>query len=274
MNIAVVIASRGRPVWLTGALTSLWRLRCGEHDIGFLVGVDEDDQATADACTAMAKVMPLAWRAMPRPTCLGAIHNALLPETPEADIVSTWIDRLESLTLGWDHILVQSNLAQPHRVLWWSSPQDPGFTIPIFPRTWLTAAKYTWAPEIFPFWFDDTWVMQVDRLVFGGPGMKVQALYGTERGRTTRLRDLKFWGEVFHALLPARITEAQEMAKALNVPWQDRPELIEEFTREAQWFADNANRLEGIFSDGREPTPEYLATKAAAKRFLKQEAEA
>ncbi len=273
MKVAITLVTRNRPLGMTGVVMSLWRLKTGNNDLEFHIGLDEDDPESIVAAELLKEEAPVNLVIGPRPIARGEVENRTLQFVRDADVVTMLTDRTFCITPGWDHAILKGAHEQPKRVLWWSSPDDNGCVMPIIPKAWLAACDHKWSPEIFPFWFDDTWNQHVDLMVHGAPSLKVLASYSGARAQTSRARDFRFWIEVFHATFPQRLEQARRMADVLGVEWKARPEVSDYMEAHYRRLIENIPDLEKTYGDDREPGPEYLAAKARAAKFVMETAE-
>lgn len=272
MKIAVLTPSRGRPLALTAVLMGLWRLRSTKHEIIFIVGADKDDEKTIHAAEQLQVEFPVYVMAGERGT-LGHVMNNMMKAAHELnqDVVTDVTDRNFCITPGWDDCIAETTKLRPNRILWWSCPYDPDCTLPVLPHVWCEALEWKWSPEIFPFWWDDTWLMELDLMVFGGPSLKMQASYAGERGQTTRGRDFAFWFKVFAATREQRWKQAETIARKLDTKIQDRESLEKYFSVYDSSGLQRSPIFEERFGDKRPPGIEYKRAKAAAEMILSTE---
>jgi hypothetical protein len=273
MKIAVCLLSRSHPEALTGVVMGLWRLRTEKHQIEFRIGADFDDEPTIKAVGRLGSEIPpesLVIHCGPRPISRGEIENILIAHCKDADVVTLMTDRTFCITPGWDDMVARGVSEEKYRgrVFWWSCPQDHVCAIPIIPKAWLDACDYRWSPEIFPFWFDDTWNQHIDLLIHGMPSQKMLVSFSGTRGKTTRGRDFAFWINVFNECLPLRVTAAKEMAAKLGVAWQDRRDVLLYFENWSKALLENVSSLEQVYGDDRDPGPEYFTAKDRAEKML------
>jgi len=247
---------------------SLQRLRSKQHEVRFRIGIDEGDDDSAAAAANLAQECPIDVSIGPRPVARGEIENRLLRGSADADIVTMLTDRTFCITPGWDDALAKGVKEQPKRLLWWSCPEDQGCTMPIIPRAWREAADNNWSPEIFPFWFDDTWNQQIDLMIYGMPSLKILTNFSGQRAKTNRARDFAFWINLFNELLPLRAQKAQDMAARLGVEAPGRPEVLSYITQHYQTLLANVPVLEKHFGDVGEPGPEYVIAKERAEKLF------
>ena len=274
MKIAVIIASRGRPAALIGVIMALWRLRSERHDIEFHLGVDRDDDDNVELVADALKgefprynvVFNMASRAM-----LGAVQNRLLAQCKDADAVTVLTDRTFCLTPGWDDVIAQGVAKHPTRIMWWASHQDSDATMPIFSQQWLDAADWKISSEMFPFWFDDTALLELDLLIHGTPGVKLPIYFGGQRGKTQRLRDLALWIEVHARLRSQRINQATAMRLKFGQavpPDQAFEGMLTSFQVNDDHLRSKVEEYEAQFGAVGEPDATYLAAKAKAEKLI------
>ncbi len=269
MRLTVALLSRGHPDALTGVIMSLHRLASGTHQIRFLIGADDDDAPTQFAVDSITEPLNITLHLGPRPVTRGEVDNRLLALTRgHADCVTLMTDRTFPITPGWDDLIARGIIETPNRLLWWSCPIDNVCAIPIIPASYLDACAWQWSPEIFPFWFDDTWNQHIDLLIHGMPSKKSRAAYAGQRGKTTRGRDFAFWIDVFWRLLPLRVEQAREMSAKLNIEWQTRSDVLAYCANWHKTLSSNIASLEATFGDARDPGPEYFEAKQRAERML------
>jgi hypothetical protein len=272
MRIAVAILSRGHPDALTGVIMGLWRLRTEQHEIDFRIAVDEDDEDTLE-CSQWLREIPSRhreWHIGPRPTTRGEVENSVLSFCNAVDVVTLMTDRTFCITPGWDEAIAKAVTEKPNRALWWSCPSDNVCAIPIIPKQWLEACDYKWSPEIFPFWWDDTWNQHIDLLIHGMPSLKVKTSYAGQRGKTTRGREFGFWLQVFLDTLPLRVQAAKEMAPKLGVEFKERADVMLYLQKYADNMRAGIDQIEKTFGDPSDPGPEYFIAKRRAEAMLEE----
>lgn len=263
MRINVVLASRGRPNALIAVIVSMWKLRSGVNDLFFVVGLDADDtrsiNAVADLDLDGVPVLP----SIGQRSTLGAIQNRCLTAS-DADAYVITTDRAFIITPGWDEQLRLDMAAHPGRVLWLTSA-DPDPTHPVIPACVMDRMGGKWSQEMFPFWWDDTWLAEIEFLTHGNI-IKVPVHFAGERGKTTRLRDVAFWHSVFERTRPMRVRAALEAADIAEGTLIDRVAIIE---RMSAGIGERAEELEAQFGDTTPPAPEYLLAKQAAEELMR-----
>lgn len=272
MRITVGIPSRGRPLELAACVYALDKTKSGSHEVAYLVGHDHDDQPTSDMVSMLSGGdLPIVSSYGPRPLGLGEIHNRLAAETPIDGIFMLWSDRIVPVTMHWDDIIAQSVMQMPHRVLWFDSHHLAGpaqFILSPLYRSILPAPP---CPGIFPFWFEDTHVEEIDLLVHGSPYMRIDAMAaGPRSAKTNRMRHLDFWISLFAALRPERIYQARIIADKLGVVWGDKSEQIAILERRDRDFHARAPELTERYGGPGEPDATYLLAFERARKLMRE----
>lgn len=273
MKIAACLASRGRPAAMIGVTMSLHRLRSAQHEIDFVLGLDDDDtkvQAHLGAFEGEFAGPDIVFSIAAAPMVRGGVENNMLAAARKAapDVVTLVTDRTFNITPAWDEWIQRAVTASPNRVLWWQCPEDPGCVIPIIPKAYLDATDWKWSPEIFPFWWDDTWHQEIDLLIHGFPSIKARCTYSGARGKTRNGREFAFWLDVFIKTRQLRIRAAVNIAAALGIGLAKDPRVAEYMTRYDQQLAGRCEEFEKTFGDPGDPGANYLAAKAAAEKLI------
>lgn len=273
VRIAFCIASRGRPASLVGVVMAAQRLQSGTNHIAFMVAADEDDIKTLDAIQFLrdSGEVNIHSTVAPREPYLAAAQNRSVQAAMGAEIVCLISDRFYSITPGYDIGIVDAAIRHPNRLLWFSCPSDPDTTMPIIPHTWLDVTDWRPLPEIFPYWFTDTWLAEIDRMCFGGPSLRIRPMYAGARQQTTRGREFEFWTRLYIALRPQRVEKAKRLSEAMGLTWADPPaEMLADFEARDRHLLQHAADFEERFGDKSAPGPDYLAAKAKAEDMLKE----
>lgn len=272
MHITIGLPSRGRPLELAASIYGLQRTRSFAHDVEYRVGHDNDDHRTTAVVGDMVIAgLPVVSSIGERALGLGEIHNRLEGETPTHHVFMLWSDRLSPITMHWDDIIAQSVMQVPHRVLWFNSHHLNGPCQFILPPLWRANLEGAPTPGLFPFWFEDTHVEEIDLLVHGAPYMRVDAMAaGPRTERTTRMRDLVFWIQLFAALRDERVRQACMIARKLGVPWGDKSVLIQKLRDRDSDFIVRAPALTEQYSAPGEPDETYLHALARGQRIMEE----
>jgi hypothetical protein len=270
MKIAVVLPSRGNPGRLQAVLMALDHLSSGRHEIAYHLIVDADDRDTLE--------LPLAWARQgvvfrhggdPAVSHFNRINK--LVRTLDADAVSWFADDVFPLAMHWD-ALIANGIDQGLPAFAWMEITDPdNMTYPILSKRWLDAVGYMF-PEYFPFWFVDTWIMEVYELAFADSMPIVQNLpVGGRRGGTRGMHDLEYWFRFFAATHPERERDARRLADALavDVPDEGRIAMSREHHKRFLRQLENVDVYEQTFgADSVVPSVRYLRLKAEADRVF------
>lgn len=267
MKITVCLASRGRPAAMIGVVMSMHRMKSTQHEIDFVLGLDEDDPTTEHVRAFEGELAPI-FSVAPSPIVRGEIENRMIgvAAAGEPNAVTLMSDRTYNITPGWDDWLARAVTALPNRVLWWSCPDDPGCVIPIAPKAYLESNDWTWSPEMFPFWWDDTWHQEIDLMIHGPKSKKARCTYSGARGATANGREFAFWLDVFIKTRPRRQAQARQIAERLGVPLTS--EWSDYFTSYDAQMTERCPGFEERFGDKREPSPRYLVAKTRAENLL------
>lgn len=270
MKISVAMVSRGRETAMSAVIMGLWRLKSGLHEVDFHIGVDTDDDETVAAGIRLQREVALTIHTGPRPIARGEVENSTLAHVKGCDVTTLMTDRTFCITPGWDDGLAKVAVEKPNRVLWWMCPHDPVCAIPIIPKAWLDACDWKWSPEIFPFWFDDTWNQHIDLLIHGMPSLKARVAYSGTRGITTRGRDFEFWINLFRETFPMRVRQARKMAATMGIEWKLNEEVAQYFENHHNALINGVAGLQSTFGDPSEPGPEYMEAFARAQKIMSE----
>lgn len=269
MKITVLVPSRGRPHHLLKAVTLAHSKASGKHEVKYVVGCDADDPATGGAAYALTiKVPRVEVFCTQRPSSLGELVNRMAESHP-ADAYCGIGDDTEVQTPCWDDAIYNAWAARPDGVWWWRTLQVRPATYPIVSEKWRAAAGRL-LTDLFPFWWDDVWLMQVWHMASGGPALPIEAILDDKAFATHRMRDLRFWSDFYTFLKPERQRIAKHMATTLGWPVLDVNDTICDVRDE---FLRQADKIEKGQGDKGPPTPEYLRAKARAEAIMKANAE-
>lgn len=271
MKITVGIPSRGRPLDLAASILSLEKTRSGHHDVQYIVGHDHGDEETLDIVSRLlAKGLPVVSSFGPRPLGLGEINNRLAAAEPDATFM-LWSDRQVVVTLAWDHQIATGVMEFPNRVLWLDCVHLQGPAQYILPPAWRAALPGPACPGLFPFWFDDSAVEEVDAFVHGFPRVALAAkCAGPRTEKTTRCRDLHFWIRLFAAMRRIRLHDAGQASAKLGItPRPDLAQIVAHFEMRDAAFLERADALMEQYGAPGEPDETYLLAKARAEQIMK-----
>jgi len=270
MQIHIGLPSRGRPLDMVASAVSLFRLASGAHDVRVNLAIDNDDNDNmhfAGFLWGRTQGQAQVWQ-NERPLGLGDLHNAMAAHAPEDAAFMLWSDRLHVITPGWDQVLALACMQFPKRVLWLDSVHLQGAGQFILPPAW-RAAQGAPCPGLYPAWFEDTAVEEMDAFVHGFPRVAIDAkCAGARKLPTHRLRDLPFWIELFAATRPQRIEDSRRIADALGMKWQPRLQEADYFLKRDRSFLGRAEQLERECGDPGPADETYLAAKARAEAIM------
>lgn len=267
MKIAVLIASRNRPMRLGIALRRLAATADNPDDIHVAVWLDDDDQSnSADVVNAFTGCRVTLIQG-PRPSSLGEAHNALA-RAIQADFYTVLADDVYPAERGWDNRLrlIHEQYAEPI-YCWKHRSSDPAY--PILTKRWLDAAGGVFTADLFPYWFDDFWLGEVAEIAMGKPMLCLNPLKltGDKGTGTPRMRELRWWYGVFHSTRFLRIAEAKAIHRALyQTDMPDRSAVIADMAKSDVRRDESADRWESEYSTATgEPDAGYLAARAKAE---------
>lgn len=263
MRISVLIPSRGRPEMLQEAVASLHDKASGKNEITYVIGADSDDLDTVMAahflrCAGIAAKTDVAERF----PSLGGRVNALSLAAP-ADVYCSLCDDVLCLTKDWDEVIATQWRSEPDGVWWWVTQNDATFAI--VSEKWRAAAGRIFT-DLFPFWHDDGWLLQLWLYAKGKPGQMLDIKLQDRAPATHRMRDMAFWSAFYWSLADERKAEANRIRDALGWPAVEHdPKLDMRRRKDAdEWLA----RVEDRRGDKAPPTPEYLAALERAKALM------
>lgn len=261
VTISVLIPSRGRPERLVGMIRAMRAKESGENAARYVIGADLDDPRTISASFDLYKEgLPVAPVVQPRRPSLGAIANHLAEKAP-ADVYVSMGDDIEVLTDGWDAKIAEAWRAQPDGVWWWCCAN--GATLAIVSEKWRAAAGRLYT-DYFPFWYDDMWLIEVQRYATGRVGDRLDIWVADKGPGTHRMRDLKEWDDFFWSRREERKAEAARTREGLGWP---TPATLDGLDLEPNPAFDPA-ALEAQQGDQAPPTPEYEAALARARALM------
>ena len=270
MRINIGLPSRGRPLDMVASAISLIRLSSGVHDVTITLGIDEDDPATKRMAFELCKLEGCQALVADRHCGLGDLVNSLCEATPEDAAFILWSDRISVTTLGWDQELALGCMQYPNRPIWLDSVHLAGAGQFILPPAW-RAIQGPPCPPLYPFWFIDTAVEEIDAYVHGFPRIALVAKAAGPRGfKTNRMRDVEFWIDLFQAQRAERLRQAEMIGDRLGVkPPENLAAIVEYFTNRMEEMRARAPTLRDAFGEPGEPDETYLSAKAAAEGVLK-----
>lgn len=274
MKITVPMFSRNRPAGLLSVLTSLDALATGSHEITYALIVDDDDNKTLNHLDAWQKDKLLPENAIVhmgrRDKTLNARMNEAMNAYP-ADYYTFLPDDGFPLAQHWDTMF--DGLKELPAFAWCEKNDPQNATFLAISERWRKATGRGF-PEYFPFWFSDTWLMEVHLLAFAKPiGIVQQLGMGGKRGKTQGMRDLPFWFDFYHQTRCERVDDAVKVAKewgfTLDVE-KDRKDQLKILDERDQLQMANASKYLDLYKDDKsEPHQVYVNAKANADAWMR-----
>ena len=273
MKITVPIVSRNRPAGLLSVLTSLDALATGSHEITYVLILDDDDHKTLQHIDLWEKqgIFPkgTVLRVGARDKTLNARMNEAAAEFP-ADYYTMLVDDGFPLTQHWDSMF--DGLKDLPAFAWCERNDPKNATFISVSERWRNALGRVF-PEYFPFWFADTWILEVHLLAFAKPiGIVQQLSMGGKRGQTQGMRELPFWFNFFAKTRCERIADATKLAKewGFTLNMNDRKDQLSVLEQGDRNQIDNLPKYADLFkNDGSEPGIVYKQAKERAEAWLR-----
>ena len=271
MRFIIAIPTRKRPLALRMLIESAWRLKSEDNEVGFYVGVDDNETNNELNNLSIPTCRTVSSGVSPAAKMNGIIQFA---QRDGYDALTLIGDKCIPITKHWDKVLEYAHEDHPHRIIWWNDPTNPNNTVPSIPKTFFDAMEThspiaenkRYVPEYFPFWFVDTWLEEVDCLIWGRPPIRVRADFSYFPGPTSGGREFKFWCELYAKLLPMRLKQAGFMAEVLEpkdfVEGRDRFYKI--FEERDKIRISNCDEYEKHMADPEPPSEMYLEAKERA----------
>lgn len=282
-EIAVIMATRGRPEMLAQVFASLKANTAKKEKVSLWIYVDEDDRDTRQAIDRGQLHDPgvkLHWHFGPQTAGLCETQHALWEQAGRtAEICFVSVDDARFDTAGWDDIIRAAVKKFPDAIFL-AAPFDPATadtsTYPIFGRKWLETLQHIF-PGHFPYWFDDRWVHQIGYMADRYAPLPIVMFPIRGKGRTRRMRDLPFWSRFFQLMLVERRVSARKLIDAMNMDEAKRREALaklETRAAELERQQDKFSDLYCLFQEERFTlhTPEERRVFSA--NYFKQEARA
>lgn len=269
MDITVIIPSRGRTVGLSAVLYSLRFLESGENNVSYGIACDVDDPETIELCKARQKIMPLAYKVGPRQTTMGQTINTMAELMP-ADVYCVINDDVLCLSHDWDVHIEKAVQKTPHGVFWWKSGGDCQVLFPIVTEKWRKAAGGIFS-TLFPFWYDDLCLCELWTMTTDSDNIILDCvIIDKPRTVTTRMRELKFWQQVYTRSRALRVKQARDIAEKLGLPSPQGTEhvaalMTSHLKTVPDWWIEQIENNQG---DKSPPDPAYLQAKENAQRVL------
>jgi len=267
MKITCMIPTRrGNQVF--GCVHALSMLESHENEVTYAIGVDSDDPASIEAASRTIQHYRASMSIFERLPALGSYHNELAARTP-ADVYTTLGDDVMCIAQHWDRAITEAATNNPQGVWWWACPPDREAIYPIVTEAWRQASGRIFT-DLFSHWYDDVWLREVVIMVTGAEAPRIAGAKLVDCPMpTTRMRDLLFWDDLFHACRPARVAEAVKICNTLGIP-----RSIEDIEAIAATFCPNEKfrasipTVEANQGDKLPVTPSYIASKQRAEKIM------
>jgi hypothetical protein len=282
MSVNLCIATRGRPTQLAATIQKTLD-NAALPTTRAAVAIDDDDVDTIQAveqdgfCT-YSKASRALYSIARRENSLGAKYNRSA-ELYLADVYVLWADDQWIPTPGWDRKLEEAaaQFSDGVGVIYFGNVPgvlQPGIAVT---RKYVEKVGY-FCPPYFPFWWHDTWIDEIGRMIGRIICVDVEVtMGGALKGQSRGVRDILFWAEFFDAMRPLRRTIALNIIEESD----DQPfrkiqlrQLM--FALEAALGARNsvlrdparAAQLESHYAFDAEANARYLAIKVEAERMM------
>lgn len=274
MKVAVCIASRGRPELCRKTAETLLA-GATLPDTVIAVALDADDPELANYALPARCIVSIA----DREDSLGAKWNRAY-RAGDGDLSLIWADDTIMPDRGWDAALATAAATLPDQcgaVLFGQidGVLQPGIAIT---RKFADAMGF-FAVPYFPFWWCDTWCIEISTMAGRAVHADVRAsLLNDLKGASRGIREIRYWATFFDALRPSRVEIAEQIIrdgpetperKALLLgqigDWAERWTRSNAVLRDQQRAAD----LEHHYSFDAPENDRYRRLKAAADAMLK-----
>lgn len=268
-RIAILILTRGRPAGLVAAVQALHATATGALPIQYVLCCDDDDDQTIEESAALLEHLPVLISRNPRPDALGTAWNLGARAADPWDMALFTGDDTVPLTQHWDARMAEHFVAG--RSAWaWTEANDPGnCTYWVTTRRWHDAVGQA-CPQLFPYWFNDTWVAETHLFAFADPiHIDPACIMGGRRGTTREMREVAFWFRIFAATRPQRIAEAARIARAFGREPPDPAPMLAWCARWDEAQQASVPAYNAAFGADQVPsTPRYRRLRAQAERLL------
>jgi hypothetical protein len=250
-EIAIIMATRGRPQMLAEVFASLKANTAKTDLVSIWLYVDQDDTVTREAIDS-GKLsdagIRVNWHFGSQTAGLCETQHTLWRNSGRtAEIYMVSCDDACFSTRGWDDVLRETAAKFPDGIFL-ASPHDPmtadTCTYPIFGWRWLDTIGGMF-PGHFPYWYDDRWVHQIGEMTgrFAWLSIVMQPIRG--KGKTRRMRDLPFWARFFQLALDERKDSARKLIDAMNLD----PENKDKALKNVEQRAAELEKQQDKFSD-------------------------
>ena len=259
---------------LATALTSMRYLESGDNTVHYYVIYDDDDEETHDFCQKLRNSnFPLGYRRGPRFETMGGVINQVAEyahDNDKSDVYLVINDDTLCLSLNWDRYISEAVEKTPYGVFWWKNALPVETLFPIVTEKWRQAAGGMFTDH-YPYWFDDLCLIELWMMATDQESIFLDCMLIDMPVHTHRMRDLRFWQQVYNKTRPMRVEKAVEIAEKLGLP---KPKMLQTFAKmiDKEFSGMTSDRLREIeLSQGDvkiTPDPSYLKVKARMKAFM------
>ena len=259
---------------LATALTSMRYLESGDNTVHYYVIYDDDDEETHDFCQKLRNSnFPLGYRRGPRFETMGGVINQVAEyahDNDKSDVYLVINDDTLCLSLNWDRYISEAVEKTPYGVFWWKNALPVETLFPIVTEKWRQAAGGMFTDH-YPYWFDDLCLIELWMMATDQEAIFLDCTLIDKPVHTHRMRDLRFWQQVYNKTRPMRVEKAVEIAEKLGLP---KPRMLQTFAKmiDKEFSGMTSDRLREIeLSQGDvkiTPDPSYLKVKARMKAFM------
>lgn len=219
------------------------------------------------------KHIPITNRVGPRQTTMGGAINdmAAYAAGQGAEVYVVINDDILCLSANWDQTIAEAVEKVPHGVFWWGC--DPSMSqdalYPVVTEKWRSAAGGIFT-DYFPFWYDDLCLAELWLMATDSEALRLDCQIIDRPVKTTRMRELRFWQQVYTRTRVLRETQARDIAAKLGLP---SPECTTHVSKlmTARLKAVPDEKLDDIErTQGETTAPDaaYLEAKANAEKLL------
>lgn len=222
-RIAVCIPTRGKPAYLERFL-EMSASNCVLKNTQFVIAMDHDDTDAVlyriDKTYGRTRIS-----VADREDSLGAKYNRCTHLVPDVDLYVMGLDDVGIATKGWDAMLASAAAKAPHGVGAFHFGAEPhGEYLPSFIAWTKKVCELAdgFCPEIFPFWWNNTWNYEIAELAGIITELPLIKSAYPETFPAPARTDILYWARVFDELRPVRVGIAKRVYAAVHPDWSSR----------------------------------------------------
>jgi hypothetical protein len=213
---------RARVASLKHLFDSLAATTYNKQQVDVWVYVDHDDEVTKKFIASNIHATypyQIHWWLGERTQTQGEMTNILWQHsTTNASIYIPAPDDYVFNTPHWDETIRATFNRYPNRILL-AYPDEPTasaeqVTFIILSAEWINSLGH-FLTAYFPYWYDDTWLDQVAQMVQRKIKVEIQVNPQGNKGKTIRMRNLRFWSYFFHHTHDERVADAERLRQAI-----------------------------------------------------------